>query len=225
MVLGLSAAEGEGRVQEKFFSHNREGHRQGGHPLHRGAILSGEGFFKQQIDHARKEVEDGNLKAIVLRVNSPGGTITGSDYMLHHLRKFREDTKAFRSWSAWAAWRPAAATTCRWPSATRRASIFAEPTTWTGSIGVIIPHYNFAELMKRYGVEEDAIASHRSEEHGQHRPADDRRGERKIFKALVDDGFERFKDDHQRRPAEVQARPRARSTNWPPARSSPPSRP
>ena len=36
---------------------------------------------------------------------------------------------------------------------TRRRSIFAEPTTWTGSIGVIIPHYKRAGLMEQWDVE------------------------------------------------------------------------
>ena len=36
--------------------------------------MSGEGFVKQQIDAAR---HDEHVKAIVLRVDSPGGTVTG----------------------------------------------------------------------------------------------------------------------------------------------------
>ena len=34
-------------------------------------------------------------------------------------------------------------------------TIFAEPTTWTGSIGVIIPHYNLADLMEKWGIQDD----------------------------------------------------------------------
>ena len=43
---------------------------------------------KRQIDRVR---EDENVKAIVLRVDSPGGTVTGSDYLYHHLSKLREE--------------------------------------------------------------------------------------------------------------------------------------
>ncbi len=32
------------------------------------------------------------------------------------------------------------------------ARIFAEPTTWTGSIGVILPHYDFSKIAEKYGV-------------------------------------------------------------------------
>ena len=48
-----------------------------------GAILDGEGFIKKQIDHVQ---DDQHVKAVVLRVNSPGGTVTASDYLYHHLR-------------------------------------------------------------------------------------------------------------------------------------------
>ncbi len=86
-VLGAGSLDDGGRVQEKFVSGNRSGADKVAIISIEGTILSGEGFFKQEIDHARKDIEDGNLKAIVLRVNSPGGTVNGSDYMLHHLRE------------------------------------------------------------------------------------------------------------------------------------------
>ena len=38
-------------------------------------------------------------------------------------------------------------------------AIFAEPTTWTGSIGVIIPHYDLSGLLHRYDVADDSVAS------------------------------------------------------------------
>ena len=92
-VAAMSGIDSENRVQEKFVSHNRNARDKVAILSIEGTILSGEGFFKQQIDHARKDAEDGTLKAIVLRVNSPGGTISGSDYMLHHLQKLAEDTQ------------------------------------------------------------------------------------------------------------------------------------
>ena len=39
-------------------------------------------------------------------------------------------------------------------------TIFAEPTCFTGSIGVIIPHYNVAGFMEEHGLADDSIASH-----------------------------------------------------------------
>src|SRR6187200_580421 len=55
-----------------------------------GIILDGEGFVKSQIDRIK---EDKNVKAVVVRVDSPGGTVTGSDYIYHHLNKLRKEKK------------------------------------------------------------------------------------------------------------------------------------
>ena len=50
----------------------------------KGVIMEGESFVKKQIDRVR---EDTDVVAVVLRIDSPGGTITGSDYLYHHLRE------------------------------------------------------------------------------------------------------------------------------------------
>jgi protease-4 len=72
-------------------------------------------------------------------------------------------------------------------------SIFAEPTTWTGSIGVVIPHYTVAGLMERFDVAEDSIKSHPLKQMGS--PFKEMtEQERAIFQGLVDDSFARFKD-------------------------------
>jgi len=53
-----------------------------------GVIMDGDGFAKRQIDRVRK---DKDVKAVVLRIESPGGTVTGADYILHHLKKLRQE--------------------------------------------------------------------------------------------------------------------------------------
>lgn len=154
-----------------------------------GTILEGQGFVKRQIDQATR---DPNVKAVVLRVNSPGGTVSGSDYILHHLRKLAEEKKIpiIVSMGGIAA---SGGYYVSMAVGTTPDTIFAEPTTWTGSIGVIIPHYNIAGLMKEYGVEQDSVVSHRLKGMGTiTRPMTDE--ERKIFQALVDDSFEGFKE-------------------------------
>ncbi len=191
-VLGLTTAEVDGRVQEKYFSHNRNGLDKIAIFSIEGTILSGEGFFKNQIDHARDDIENGNLKAIVVRVNSPGGTISGSDYMLHELRKLANETKVPMVVSMG----PLAASGGYYVSmcvGDQPDSIYAEPTTWTGSIGVVIPHFNVAELIERWGIQDDAIASGPLKTMGsiarKMTPQ-----EREIFQELVDQGFAQFKE-------------------------------
>jgi protease IV len=193
-LAGLASAEDEGRVKEKYFSMNRYGSDKVAVLSIEGAILSGEGFFKQQIDHARKDIRDGNLKAIVLRVNSPGGTISGSDYMLHHLQELVKDSKRAKipivvSMGGMAASGGYYVSMCVGDTPD---TIFAEPTTWTGSIGVIIPHYNLADLMEKWGIQEDAVASHRLKGMGSFTRKMTAE-EREIFRQLVNEGFTRFK--------------------------------
>jgi protease-4 len=154
-----------------------------------GTILDGDGFVKRQIDHVRR---DENVKAVVLRVNSPGGTVTGSDYLYHHLGKLVRE----RNLPLVVSMGGIAASGGYYASmavGNTENAIFAEPTTWTGSIGVVIPHYNVAGLMQHFEIEEDSIKSHPLKQMGTptKRLTDE---ERKIFQALVDDGFHRFKE-------------------------------
>ncbi len=53
-----------------------------------GMITTGDGYVKRQIDRIR---EDEDIKGIVLRIESPGGSVYGSDFILHHLKELRKD--------------------------------------------------------------------------------------------------------------------------------------
>ncbi len=154
-----------------------------------GTILSGEGAISKQIERAAR---DENVKAVVLRVNSPGGTITGSDYLYHRLNQLREkyDKPIVVSMGGIAA---SGGYYVAMAVGDTPDTVYAEPTTWTGSIGVIIPHYNASDLMSEWGVEEDSVASHKLKNMGSlaRKMTEE---ERQIFQALVDEGFERFKD-------------------------------
>ena len=71
-------------------------------------------------------------------------------------------------------------------------SIYAEPTTTTGSIGVIIPHYDISGLMARYDVKDDSIMSHpRKQMLSMTRPIPD--DHREILQRYVNESFDRFK--------------------------------
>jgi len=191
-VAGVSTLDRDSRIQEEFHSLVRGGSDKIAILSIEGMILDGEGFFKRQIDRARKDAEDGNLKAIVLRVNSPGGTVSGSDYMYHHLRKLVEKTKiplvvSMGSLAASGGYYVSMA------AGDKPEVIFAEPSTWTGSIGVIIPHYSFAQLLDEWGIDEDSVASHRLKNMGSYaKPMTEE--EREIFQGLVDDSFIQFKE-------------------------------
>ena len=154
-----------------------------------GVLIEAEGFFKRQIEHARK---DQSVKAVVVRVESPGGTIAASDELYHLLRRLAQERKipivvSMGSIAASGGYYVSMAV------GDTPDSIFAEPATWTGSIGVIIPHYNLGDLLDKVGVKEDSVASDRLKRMGSFtRPMTEE--ERKIFQALVEESFGHFKD-------------------------------
>lgn len=152
-----------------------------------GAIINGEGYVKRQIDAVS---EDGAVRAIVLRVDSPGGSVTASDYIYHHLCKLKEEKKiplvvSMGGMAASGGYYIAMAV------GKEENTIFAEPTTWTGSIGVIIPHYNVGGLLKHWEVEEDSITSGPLKETGTITRAM-KPEEKKVLEELVASSFERF---------------------------------
>ena len=76
-------------------------------------------------------------------------------------------------------------------------AIFAEPTTWTGSIGVVIPHYDVSGLLEKWNVQDDSIASNPLKLMGSPTrkfPEPIRAEEQKILQGLVDTSFASFKE-------------------------------
>lgn len=194
-VIGLSgfvAFDADRKVQEEFHSYNKDAKNKVAIISIEGTILTGEGFVKRQIDRA---MEDENVKAVVLRVNSPGGTVTGSDYIYHHLCELvnKREIPMVVSMGGIAA---SGGYYVSMAVGDTPDTIFAEPSTWTGSIGVIIPHYDLSEFLKRYDIKEDSIASGPRKQmlsFTKSRTEEEREEHRKILKALVDDSFSRFK--------------------------------
>jgi protease-4 len=197
-ILGMSAA------YESYFS-PADGPQEKYHSLSKtatdkiavidisGAILEGDGFVKQQLDMVR---EDDDVVAMVLRIDSPGGTVTGSDYIYHHVQELIKDRKlpvvvSMGSICASGGYYIAMA------AGDKENVIFAEPTTWTGSIGVVIPHYDLSGLLAEYDVKDDSVASHKYKLMGsptRQLPPAEREEERKLLQELVDISFERFKE-------------------------------
>jgi protease IV len=189
-MLGLSSAESENRVLEKYYSMNKNAPDKIAIISVEGTIITGEGFIKRQIDHAIKEAKEGTLKAVVLNVDSPGGTMTGSDYIYQQLLKLKATgipiVVSMGGLAASGGYYVSMAV------GDTPKSIFAEPTTWTGSIGVIMPHYDISDLLGKVGVKEDSVASHPLKSMGSlTRPMTEK--EREIFQGLITDAFDRFK--------------------------------
>jgi protease-4 len=193
MLAGQYAAlsdyfDSTGGITEKYHSRAKFGRDKVAIIRVQGVIASGDGFVKRQIDRVRK---DKNVKAIVLRIDSPGGTVTGSDYILHHLKKLREERDlplvvSMGSVAASGGYYVAMAV------GDQEQAIFAEPTTTTGSIGVIIPHYDISGLLARFDIKDDSLATHpRKEMLSITKPMPD--DHRELLEAYIDEAFQRFK--------------------------------
>jgi len=98
--------------------------------------------------------EDPDLAGLILRIDSPGGTVTASDIVYHEILRFREDRKV-----------PVYAvivgvgTSGAYYIASAAERILAHPTAVTGSIGVIAVQFNLAGLLEKVGVEGKVIKS------------------------------------------------------------------
>ena len=105
-----------------------------------GAIYNGEGFQDIYADNFLKEIkkltEDDKIKAVVLRINSPGGSANASDEILFELQQLKKKKPIIVSFGDYAA-------SGGYYIAMAADKIYSEPNTLTGSIGVfgMIPYF------------------------------------------------------------------------------------
>ena len=104
-------------------------------------------FSDRVIKTIKTVLDDNNVKGVLLAVDSPGGTVTNSHQIYHELKKLSEKKPVVVSMGSLAA----SGGYFVAMGAGTKAKIFAEPTTWTGSIGVIIPHYEVTEVAEKIG--------------------------------------------------------------------------
>ena len=155
--------------------------------------MGGDGFARHQLDQVKA---DEAVRAIVLRVDSPGGTVSGSDELHYRLKKLANERNlpvvvSMGSIATSGGYYVAMA------NGGQDDTIFAEPSTITGSIGVIVPHFDFSQLLKRFDVTDDSITSGPLKEMlsvTKDRSPELATKERGIVQDLVDEMFDRFKD-------------------------------
>jgi protease-4 len=94
-----------------------------------------------------KAEKDPDVRAVILRINSPGGGVTASDMMYREVRRFRE-----RSGKPVVASLGEVAASGGYYLALSADRIIAEPTSITGSVGVIIPTINVSEGLGKIGI-------------------------------------------------------------------------
>lgn len=149
--------------------------------------LFGEAYTGSQtiMEQLRQVSREPNIKAVVLHMNSPGGTPAASQEIADEvLRLKKSGVKVVTSMS------DVAASGAYWIAATSD-RIVANPGTITGSIGVIIQTKNYQGLYNKIGVEGNTFKSGIYKDMGSaDRPVT--KEEAQIFQSMVEDTYQQF---------------------------------
>ncbi len=138
---------------------------------------------KEELEKAEN---DKRIKAIILRINSPGGMVTASDMIYHEIISFRARTG-----------RPVVAsmmdlgTSGAYYIAQAADRTIAHPTTVTGSIGVIMVRPDIEGLMTKLGIRTTEIKSGELKAMGSpFKPLSPE--EQRVFQGVIDEMYSRF---------------------------------
>ena len=139
---------------------------------------------REQLERAR---DDASVRAVLLRINSPGGTVTASDILYQELMRFKRDRGV-----PVVAHLMGVAASGGYYVAMAADELIAQPTGITGSIGVIFVGVNLSGLMERFGVEDQTLTAGAQKDAGSWlRPMQP--AERAHLQSVLDDMHERFK--------------------------------
>ncbi len=151
-----------------------------------GLFSEGEHVVSLIVEKLRAAAADKRVKAVVLRINSPGGGVTPSAILHAEIKAFRKNTGKpvvayFQDVAASGAYYLACATD----------EIIAQKTTITGSIGVIMQMIDLSGTMTKLGIRADAIKSADFKDAGS--PFREMKPEeRAVFQEIVDGFYAQF---------------------------------
>ncbi|MBI2342986.1 MAG: signal peptide peptidase SppA [Deltaproteobacteria bacterium] len=136
----------------------------------------------EQIEEARR---DDAVKAVVLRVNSPGGSVGSSQELFHALRRLDREKPLVASFGMMA-------TSGGYYAGVAARKIFALPGTATASIGVRMSHLDAEALLQWSGLKPEILKSGYFKDVGaMHRPM--REDERALLLGVLGDMHEQFR--------------------------------
>lgn len=193
-IQGLAGGDGFGgstRLQEHFHGGKRTSKNKIAIVKVDGAIMEG------MLSYAHKEIEeaagDSNVKAIVLRINSPGGSISASDDLYRRLLNLRDGkTPGHPSPKKPIVVSMASlAASGGYYIAMAGEQLLAERTSLTGSIGVYAAFPNVSELANKYGFDMIVIKSDALKDSGSpFKPMKPQ--ERQLWQEMVDHAYAQF---------------------------------
>jgi protease-4 len=142
---------------------------------------------RAQLERAK---EDFRVKAVILKVDSPGGEVLASDEIYRLIADFQKSSRkpvvaSMGNLAASGGYYVSAP--CRW--------IVANDLTITGSIGVILHSYNYRGLMDKVGLHPETYKSGKFKDmlSGDRNPQEIPPEEREMVQNLIDETYEKFK--------------------------------
>ncbi len=149
---------------------------------------SGDGIVEKKVVKTLKKIrKDNDIKALVLRVNSPGGSADASEQIWHAVQKIKADSiPVVVSMGDYAA-------SGGYYISCGADYIYAEPTTLTGSIGIFGTIPNYGKLRTKIGLDIDGIGTNKhSELMGNMVMKGMDSEERALMQAMIERGYDLF---------------------------------
>jgi len=166
-----------------------------------GGIREKPSMVAEVKEALQKAEKDEDIAGVILRINSPGGTVTASDLILHELLAFKSRKKV----PIYACITGIGASGGYY-IATAADEISAHPTAITGSIGVLVMRFNVEGLLSKIGVTEKTVKSgDKKDILSPFRPATPE--EEKIIQTLITGLHQRFVDVVLARPGAPLTKP------------------
>lgn len=138
------------------------------------------------LDYIDKLIDNSSNKGIILRLDTPGGTVYEADELYLKLLKYKEETGR----PIWAYMESQCCSGGVYV-ASAADTVYANRITTTGSIGVIISAYDLSGLYEKLGVKEVNIVSAKNKDMGSAgKPMTDE--QKAIYQGFVDEYYERF---------------------------------
>ncbi len=152
----------------------------------KGLLRTQPSMVQEVVAQLRRAAQDPQIKAVLLKINSPGGTVTASDIIYHELIAFKKKTRAklvVSMMDVTASGGYYVSLPAEW--------IMAHPTTVTGSVGVIFARPGVSGFMEKAGLRMEVSTSGKLKDMGSpFRPPTEE--ERAIFKELTNGLADRF---------------------------------
>ena len=143
--------------------------------------------MKDAMEDVVRFKEDDAIRGVILRINSPGGAVGPTQEMFSEIKKLKQLKKVYVSMGSVCA-------SGGYYLAVTGEKVYANPSTITGSIGVIMEQAVVEDLMKKIGIEANAIKSGAMKDTGTpfRKMRDD---ERRYLQGVVDNIYEQFVND------------------------------